>query len=71
MPLSPKQRKAAQAGYAACLACGEKAAALRRMGRPNEALEERQRANQLMYEEAFKIMAEFDQQRGGKNSGTQ
>lgn len=71
MPLSPKQRKAAQAGYAACLSCGEKAAALRRMGRPNEALEERQRANQLMYEEGFKIIQEFDQAKGGKANGTQ
>ena len=70
MPLSPKQRKAVQAGYAACLACGEKAAAMRRMGKPNEALEERQQASQKMYEEGFKIIEEFDQSRGVKGNGT-
>lgn len=64
MPLSPKQRKQLEAGYAACLSCGDKAAAIRRMGVPNEALEERQQANQKMYEEAFQIIKEFDQRKG-------
>lgn len=71
MPLSPKQRKAMQQGYAACLRCGEKAAALRRMGRPNESLEERQQAEQKMYEEGFKIIQEFDASKGANGNGSQ
>lgn len=63
MPLSQKQRKIVQEGYAHCQACGEHLAALRRIGYPNESEEERQAVRERMYQEALAIVAEFDAQK--------
>lgn len=60
MPLTPKQRKQVQDGCTACQEWRDACATLRRLGFPDEAMEERCTAAEKMYEEAKSILSEFD-----------
>lgn len=72
MPLNNRQRKIVQDGCTACQEWRDACALLRRLGFPDEAMEERCTAAEAMYKEANGIVAEFDAtQKGGKQRGTE